>query len=166
MNSFENIIKLPWRFVIKVKVDEGTGCWLWTAGKSKSGYGCFRFEGKGWRAHRVSYTLLTGSIPDRLQLDHLCKFRDCVNPQHLEAVTQQENIRRGDVSKINLSKTHCPKGHEYSEENTYTCPTKSGNVARQCRTCRASNVRRYQKQNRELLAKRQRDRYKKGTLLK
>lgn len=75
----------------------GTPCWIWTASKNWDGYGQFRWGGRQQLAHRVSYQILVGAIPPGLELDHLCRVRDCVNPAHLESVTSAENTRRGKV---------------------------------------------------------------------
>lgn len=80
-----------------VQADRGytSPCWLWTGRKSKGGYGGICIRGKEWRAHRLSYTVFVGEIPQGLVLDHLCRVHECVNPAHLEAVTNEENIARG-----------------------------------------------------------------------
>jgi HNH endonuclease len=112
------------------KVERGAPgeCWLWTGATTK-GYG--RFRGTG--AHRFAYELLVGPIPQGLQLDHLCRVRNCVNPEHLEPVTCQENLRRGFIAKARAGQrpTHCPQGHEFTTENTYIW---RGNK-RACKTC-------------------------------
>jgi hypothetical protein len=95
---------------------------LWAAYVDLCGYGRFRVGGKYGTmatAHRLAYRKLVGEISDGLQVDHLCRVRCCVNPNHMEAVSQQENMRRGVVGKHNRAKTHCPRGHEYTPENTY-----------------------------------------------
>lgn len=127
---------------VLAKVEQIGDCWMFTGATSK-GYGRVaiwtgppgsRFQ-TTHQAHRVVYEALVGPIPDGLTLDHLCFERRCVNPAHLEPVSLQENVRRGADRNptviANRSKTHCPKGHPYSLDNTYTPP--SG--GRFCRTC-------------------------------
>ena len=85
-------------------------------------------------AHKVLYTLLVGEYPAGLELDHLCKVRACVKPLHLEPVTQIENLRRSDcISSQNRVKTHCPRGHRYTELTTYMHGPRKDK--RQCRIC-------------------------------
>jgi hypothetical protein len=134
------------RFWEKVDKTEG-GCWVWLARRSVDGYGTFAMPfGKRWapvRAHRFAYELLVGPIPDGLHLDHLCRNRACVNPDHLEPVTCRENILRGIApSAINAAKTHCTNGHEFTPANTYIAPA---NGARLCRACRLVAARKYER---------------------
>lgn len=106
------------------KVEKTDSCWNWTAGKNADGYGYISESVNGvkrhFRAHRLAYELLVEPIPDGLQLDHLCRNRACVNPAHLEVVTNTENIHRGvgEAAKNRL-KTQCPQGHDLTGDNVY-----------------------------------------------
>jgi HNH endonuclease len=93
-------------------------CWLWTGGTT-DGYGIFSLDGRSDHAHRVAYRWLVGEPAPGLELDHLCRVRCCVRPDHLEAVTHGVNVRRG-VSPwaANAAKTHCDNGHEFTKANT------------------------------------------------
>ena len=114
-----------------VEVDEATGCWNWTGALARGGYGAFEGDRGTTKSHRWAYAHYIGPIPDGLVIDHLCRNRKCCNPQHLEAVTQKENVKRGNSGKYQRNrKTHCKRGHELTVENTYT--QQSG---RTCRTC-------------------------------
>lgn len=133
---------LPDRFKTKVWVDLETHCWIWTACRTWGGYGLFGVNGKNVLAHRLSYKMILGEIPEGMQLDHLCRNRLCVSPDHLEPVTCRENLVRGDtLMAANLLVTECPQGHEYTELNTYV--TKKG--ARQCRACARARYHRNKK---------------------
>lgn len=129
---------------IKSKIHQLNGCWEWQGHIATNGYGqiCVGSRTDNTRrtrsAHTASYEALFGEIPEGLVLDHLCRNRKCVNPEHLEPVTTQENIRRGELGKLELSKTHCPHGHPYVGDNlvTRTYPGRTKMITdRQCRTC-------------------------------
>lgn len=121
------------RFLAKI-VAGNNGCCVRTSSLDRHGYGRFSISGSAGRSvgsHRISYRMFVGPIPDGLTIDHLCRNRACVRPDHLEPVTNQENLRRGlGFGAINAAKTHCPKGHPYDTENTRW---ESGK--RHCRSC-------------------------------
>lgn len=117
-----------------------SGCWLWLQHLNSWGYGTIRVGNKTAYAHRVSYEMKKGKIPEGMTIDHLCRVTSCVNPDHLEVVTNKENLRRGlSPSAINKRKTVCNRGHEINSENTYI--TAKGH--RLCRKCNAIAVRNY-----------------------
>lgn len=140
------------RFCAKVKFgDTPDDCWLWD-GSLLNGYGQFYVgggTGKQCGAHRAAYELFVGPIPDGYHIDHLCQTRDCVHPDHLEAVTPRENILRGTGAIAqNARKTHCPQGHPYDEENTMRI---NNGRSRRCRICYMDSQRRYANKKRGLL---------------
>lgn len=111
-----------------------TPCWLWKASRVEGGYGQIVRGGRHYRAHRYIYELLVGDIPTGMQLDHLCRQRSCVNPDHLRLVTNRENVFAPGSktrTKANAEKTHCLRGHEFTAENTET----RRNGGRRCREC-------------------------------
>ena len=114
------------------KVEKTETCWNWMGWKEPDGYGVFHVKSLPVRAHRYAYQL-TAAIPDGLVIDHLCRNRGCVNPDHLEPVSSVENLRRSPLAPIvtNPRKTHCPAGHPYDAANTYVNP--KGH--RSCRIC-------------------------------
>ena len=128
------------RFWSKVDVQSNGGCWLWTASLNNGGYGQFFPRGAPKRsvgAHRYAYEHIVGPIPEGLDLDHLCRVRRCCNPAHLEPVTRQENLRRGD-KKPRVA--NCRKGHPLSGDNVWVRPSDG---ARICKTCTYAYKRRY-----------------------
>lgn len=114
------------RLLDKTAFNTETGCWEWTAARTNGGYGAFRVPGIANVAHRVLYVLLVRPLPADLHLDHLCRNVVCVNPDHLEPVTQQENNRRAGAAR-----TQCVNGHEYTAANTY----RRSATKRECRAC-------------------------------
>ena len=124
------------RFIEKVKPDGH--CWRWVASIDRStGYGKFSVGYMMKWAHRCSFELFSGQITSGLDIDHTCRNRWCVNPDHLEPVTHAENMRRSPIVGKNQSvKTHCPHGHEYTSRNTYR---RKG--TRFCRSCRDQRLR-------------------------
>lgn len=120
-------------------------CWIWTGHRTSGGYGRFFkvIEGvtRGRPAHRLVYEMCTANtVQGDLEMDHLCRVHECVNPFHLEPVTTKVNQHRGfGFAGINIRKTHCPAGHEYTDDNSYAW--KPG--MRRCRICNAATAQRY-----------------------
>lgn len=127
-------LRLPANIEAKI-AERPTLCWEWTGAHNASGYGIACLNGRTWQAHRLLYMLVVGHLPT-MALDHLCRNRLCVNPEHLEPVSNAENTRRSPlVGARNRGKTHCPRGHEYTPDNTMVC------VSRKCRSCAREFVR-------------------------
>lgn len=125
------------RFMEKVSPEPNTGCWLWLAHENKgTGYAIFAMKrASGWTmqpAHRVAYELYRGAIPSGLHIDHLCRVRICVNPDHLEAVTPRENVLRGvSPAAVAAQRSRCLHGHELTPASTRI----AANGSRRCVTC-------------------------------
>jgi len=118
------------RFLPKIKINDN-GCWEWTDGTNHHGYGGFNVNNKAILSHRFIYEYYHGMICPDLTIDHLCRNRKCVNPLHLEQVSMKINNERGmSPSGINSRKTHCIRGHQFTEENTI-----KGKGRRRCKIC-------------------------------
>jgi hypothetical protein len=129
---------LPDRFWDMVSPEPNTGCWLWTGIVSSYGYARFSYSKYRIEAHRLVFIFMVGAIPKPLQIDHKCRVRCCVNPDHMELVTSHENTLRGEAGVHNRRKVHCPQGHPYDSSNTLQRkPDKRhANGCRECRICR------------------------------
>jgi hypothetical protein len=144
----------PERFWAKVAITDT--CWNWTATTDTRGYGQLWVDGRFERAHRYSYELLVGPVPQGLELDHLCQNKGCVRPAHLEPVTHKLNTQRGIANRTsrrgmdhhNRRKTHCPQGHEYTPENT-----KWYRGGRACRACAREAMRQWRARERGFLVR-------------
>lgn len=132
-----------------------SGCWLWLGHTTRTGYGIGYFGStpKIVQAHRYFYTAFKGEIPNGLTIDHLCRVRCCVNPDHMEAVPMRTNVLRGtSFSARNARKTMCKNGHEFSDDNTWTFTDKKGRVSRKCKECSKASFRRwYRRKNPPIL---------------
>lgn len=138
---------LPARMAAKITVDEA-GCWLWTGWMDRDGYGrTWTSDGTKPRTHRVSYEQLVGPIPDGFQIDHLCRVRACCNPEHLEAVTREENnMRAARLHGWPMATGAYRCGHQATPENReeYLLGVKQKHRCRTCSRARARDRRRRQ----------------------
>lgn len=123
--------------------EPNSGCWLWAGWVGRNGYAKPGAFGRYQLAHRLAYELAKGPIPKGLQIDHLCRVRSCVNPDHLRVATCQQNILCGEGHAAkNAVKTHCKWGHEFDEENTIRA-FQRGSLKRKCRECNKRECREY-----------------------
>lgn len=140
-----------------VHPEPNTGCWIWGGPVINSGYGQVRYSGKKALAHRASYESARGTIPNGMVIDHLCRVRLCVNPDHLEVVTQSANVRRG------------LKGGSVKEDGSFACrkcgsvefygtacDASSDGIARECKSCAASRCAAYHERNKHKIRARKR----------
>jgi hypothetical protein len=126
--------------------EPNTGCFLWFGAIATNGYGVISIGRKNRLAHRMYYELKKGPVPNGLVLDHLCRVKCCVNPDHLEPVTIHENAWVRGIRKP--APTCCPQGHEFTPENTFTTNTRNG-LRRVCKRCKADYQRRYKRAKRQ-----------------
>lgn len=116
-----------------------SGCWEWQGTRNTESYGRLQVNGRTKAAHRFGYEIVVGPIPPGLVIDHLCRNTSCVNPDHLEPVTNKVNILRGEgYAARSARKVSCPKGHAYDADNTW----RDGRGFRYCRACRRSRAQR------------------------
>ncbi len=142
MNDLASRLRAQFEEQYEVQPD---GCWLWTGTIRGTGYGTMKIFGGFAYAHRLSYELFVGPIPDGLVIDHLCCNRACVNYEHLEPVTNQENLLRSPntLAGKNARQSHCPQGHPYEGENLVVF-----GGARACRECGRVHWRAWRQRNR------------------
>ena len=131
-------------------------CWIWTSYITEKGYGRTTLKNnKKVYVHRYVYELTKGLIPNDLELDHLCRVRNCCNPNHLRLVTSKENTTAAGSQvffngKEQSIKMHCPQGHEYTKENTYNSIRKhNGKTFRGCKICRRESAKRHYHKKKE-----------------
>lgn len=141
--------RLPDRFW--AKVDKTDTCWLWT-GSTNGRYGQFSVDGKTAYAHRVSWVVTNGPLPEGRELDHLCRVHRCVRPDHLEPVTRRENLLRGEtLAASNAAKLSCKFGHLFDSRNTRIAHRPAG-PARVCRACDRRRARQIRERRKRALA--------------
>ena len=129
------------------KVNKTDSCWLWM-GKIDDGYGRFFIGGKYYLVHRMAYVVLKEKLQENTQIDHLCKVRNCINPDHLEEVTSKENTRRGLSGKFNTDPNKCPNGHDY---DVLLKGKAEGAVYLVCSKCRYLNAKNRKKLSTEVI---------------
>ena|SRR6266850_7225626 len=139
----ENHLKLSDRERLRPRllsrIKEVRSCWVWQGALNKEGYARIRVPGfiSKWAIHRASYEVFVGPIPDGLTIDHLCRNPPCINPEHLEPVSMEVNIRRGfGIGMVNQAKTTCHNGHPYVEGSYILEQLGDGKTGRRCVICR------------------------------
>lgn len=143
MPAYRNIEE---RISEKFQINYETGCWEWTGALDIGGYGQISVDNRCKLAHRISWNVFKGAIPNGLQIDHLCRNRKCVNPDHLRVTTRKDNILCSNgITARQVRQTHCKRGHEFTKENTYI-DTKEG---RNCIECKRMLQRRWGAKNKE-----------------
>lgn len=129
-----SIQKLEERLASKIRLAPTSDCWLWCGTISARGYGYICIAGKSRLAHRVSYELFYGLIPVGLEIDHICRVRNCINPKHLRTVTHNQNMMADgslNIFKRLKEQTHCIHGHLFSVENT-RIKKNGGRICKEC----------------------------------
>lgn len=125
------------RITKSVVIDEA-GCWIWQKGKNQYGYGQIRLDKKRWLVHRLTYTLFVGEIPEGMDIDHLCRVRDCCNPSHLEPVDRKTNLVRGEHPNMQAHREgRCARGHVVNADTA--SPRSDGRL--KCRECTNARAR-------------------------
>lgn len=127
-----------------------SNCWLWKGSRSNDGYGLGSLPMRPRGAHRMVYEFLVGKIPEGMQLDHLCRNTGCVNPAHLEPVSQRENILRSEAEAAKRARwDRCPRGHSLAWA---AWPGRNGRPRRLCQACKKETRRRYNERQKEKAA--------------
>lgn len=147
MNLIQNRIPVYIMLLGKIKVEHTKygRCWIWTGAVHAHGYGrCHTTKHKP--AHRVSYEIFNCcKLAPGIHIHHKCKNKLCINPEHLQELTNAEHYKLTDMNKVWRDKTHCIRGHEFTQLNTYTYYNKKGNKIRACRECVRMRGKAYQR---------------------
>jgi len=137
MATTKYALDVPGRFWPRVQMPDSSdpfGCWIWVGARNRKGYGVMSVYGHHAPAHRVSWMLAGRPLTPGLTLDHTCRVRECVNPDHLEEVTRGENVMRGDtLPAAGRLRTACLRGHPLDGIRT-----DHGRPVRYCKTCRSA----------------------------